>query len=323
MAHNSGHGRVDHGFFIWMKMEAEKLKGFVINTQKGIFKVKDSANGNVVNCTLRGKLFKQLQNKKSLVVVGDEVEYQPVYGGKGVITEIMPRKSKLSRKGAGKKGRHQEQIIAANIDYALLVFSVEDPPYKLNLIERYIVSAEAGNIEPIICFTKIDLTENGDYEKDVAYLRNRGYKVFKTSSVTRKGIDMLRKELENMKTVLAGSSGVGKSTLINLLFEDEMAKTSEVSSSHYKGRHTTTSSTVYELPFGGLIIDVPGMREFGIIDDSSGIERTFSDIVEIAENCKFRNCSHTHEPGCAVKEAVENGKLDERRYLNFLKLMQK
>jgi ribosome biogenesis GTPase len=110
--------------------------------------------------------------------------------------------------------------------------------------------------------------------------------------------------------------------LINLLFEDEMAKTSEVSSSHYKGRHTTTSSTVYELPFGGLIIDVPGMREFGIIDDSSGIERTFSDIVEIAENCKFRNCSHTHEPGCAVKEAVENGKLDERRYLNFLKLMQ-
>lgn len=298
------------------------MKGFVINKQKGIFKVKDSTNGNIVNCTLRGKLFKLLENKKSLVVVGDEVEYQQVYGGKGVITDIMPRKSKLSRKGAGKKGRHQEQIIAANIDYALLVFSVEDPPYKLNLIERYVVSAEAGNIEPIICFTKIDLKENDDYEKDVAYLQNRGYKVFKTSSITKEGIDVLKKKLGNRKTVLAGSSGVGKSTLVNLLLEEEIAKTNNVSNSHYKGKHTTTSSTVYELPFGGILIDVPGMREFGIINDSAGIERTFADIVEIAQNCKFSDCSHTHEPGCAVKAAVDSGEIDERRYLNFLKLMQ-
>ncbi|MFO7883121.1 MAG: ribosome small subunit-dependent GTPase A [Kosmotogaceae bacterium] len=298
------------------------MKGFVVNIQKGLFKVKDYKEGKLVNCTLRGKLFKQLENKKSLVVVGDEVEYQPVYGGKGVITEIVPRRSKLSRKGAGKKGRHQEQIIAANIDYALLVFSLEDPPYKLNLIERYIVSAEAGNIEPIICFTKIDLAKDDNYEKDIAYLEDRGYKVFKTSSVTKKGVETLKEELGNRKTVLAGSSGVGKSTLINLLFEDEMAKTNEVSTSHYKGKHTTTSSTVYELPFGGLIIDVPGMREFGIIDDSAGIERTFSDIVEIAQYCKFRNCSHTHEPGCAVKAAVDIGEIDERRYLNYLKLIR-
>jgi len=298
------------------------LKGFVINTQKGLFKVKDYEDGKLVNCTLRGKLFKQLENKKSLVVVGDDVEFQPVYGGKGVITKIKPRKSKLSRKGSGKKGRHQEQIIAANIDYALLVFSVEDPPYKLNLIERYIVSAKAGNIEPIICFTKIDLTNGSEYEKDVAYLEDQDYKVFKTSSITRDGIEPLKEVLCNKKTVLAGSSGVGKSTLVNLLLEDEKAKTNNVSKSHYKGKHTTTSSTVYELPSGGLLIDVPGMREFGIIDDSSGIERTFSDIIEISQNCKFNNCSHTHEPGCAVKEAVDNGELDERRYLNFLKLMQ-
>ncbi|TYC02435.1 MAG: ribosome small subunit-dependent GTPase A [Kosmotoga sp.] len=298
------------------------MKGFVINKQKGLFKVKDYENGELVNCTLRGRLFKQLENKKSLVVVGDEVEYQPVYGGKGVITEIIPRKSKLSRKGAGKKGRHQEQIIAANIDYALLVFSVEDPPYKLNLIERYIVSAEAGNIEPIICFTKIDLAGDDNYKKDVSHLEDRGYKVFKTSSVTKKGIETLKGELGNRKTVLAGSSGVGKSTLVNLLLEEEIAKTNNVSNSHYKGKHTTTSSTVYELPFGGILIDVPGMREFGIINDSAGIEKTFADIVEIAQNCKFSDCSHTHEPGCAVKAAVDSGEIDERRYLNFLKLMQ-
>ena len=295
------------------------MQGTIINVQRGLYTVRTERE--TVCCTLRGKLFKESQTTKNLVVIGDEVSFQPVQGGRGVITEIHERRSRLVRRGAGSKGRHLEQIIAANIDLAILVFSVKDPVYNKNLMERYIVAARGGNIEPVICFNKIDLIDLATVEPDIRDFEGLGFRVLTTSTVNGTGIASLREILRDKTAVFAGSSGVGKSSLINSVLEVEVAKTGEVSSAYYKGRHTTTSSSVFDLPWGGKMIDVPGMREFGLIDDGTATEEAFSDIEELSANCRFRDCKHLHEPGCAVKAAVAEGKVDERRYRNYLKLL--
>lgn len=297
------------------------MQGTIINVQRGLFTVRNE--NSEIDCTLRGKLFKQSQTTKSLVVIGDNVTFQPVQGGRGVITEIHERKSRLVRRGAGPKGRHLEQIIAANIDQAILVFAVKNPTYNKNLLERYVVAAKAGNIEPVICFNKMDLIDPTSIEDDVNGYKDLGYKVITTSTLLNEGIDSLKNLLRGKTSVFAGSSGVGKSSLINSVLGEEAAKTGAVSSSLYKGRHTTTSSQIFDLPFGGKMIDVPGMREFGLFDDERAIEEAFSDIATLAESCKFRDCKHISEPGCAVKAALEEGQLDKRRYRNYLKLVRK
>lgn len=297
------------------------MQGTVINVQRGLYTVRNE--DKIIDCTLRGKLFKQSQTTKSLVVIGDEVNFQPVQGGRGVITEIYERKSRLVRKGAGSKGCHLEQIIAANIDQAILVFAVKNPAYNKNLIERYLVAAKAGGIEPILCFNKIDLVDFSSIEVDFNGYKDLGYKAIATSTILDEGIDSLKELLMGKTSVFAGSSGVGKSSLINSVLGEEAAKTGSVSSSLYKGRHTTTSSQIFDLPFGGRMIDVPGMREFGLLDDETAIEEAFPDISALAENCRFRNCKHINEPACAVKEALDEGILDKRRYRNYLKLIRK
>ncbi|MDK2950454.1 MAG: ribosome biosis GTPase / thiamine phosphate phosphatase [Kosmotogales bacterium] len=306
-------------FFI---MEVNKLIGLVTNVQKGLINVYIEEELKEIKCILRGKLFNQLQKTKSLVVVGDYVEFEKTQGNKGVIKEIKSRKTKLVRRGAGKKGKHMEQILASNIDQALLVFSVKDPSYKTNLIDRYIIAAKHGGIEPIIIFNKIDLVDKKLIEEDIKLYRENNYKVFITSTFTGEGIEEVKKILNNKISVFTGISGVGKSSLVNSILNDNLAKTGEISSSLYKGKHTTTSSSVYFIPQGGKIIDIPGLREFGIISDKHEIEETFKDIFEISKRCKFRNCSHTKEPECAVKIAVEEGKISEKRYRNFIKLKQ-
>lgn len=303
-------------------MEVNKLIGLVTNVQKGLINVYIEEESKEIKCILRGKLFNQLQKTKSLVVVGDYVEFEKTQGNKGVIKEIKIRKTKLVRRGAGKKGKHMEQILASNIDQALLVFSVKDPSYKTNLIDRYIVAAKHGGIEPIIIFNKIDLVDKKLIEEDIKLYRKNNYKVFITSTFTGEGIEEVKKILNNKISVFTGISGVGKSSLVNSILNDNLAKTGEISSSLYKGKHTTTSSSVYFIPQGGKIIDIPGLREFGIISDKHEIEETFKDIFEISKRCKFRNCSHTKEPECAVKMAVEEGKISEKRYRNFIKLKQ-
>jgi len=294
----------------------------VTNVQKGLINVYIEEESKEIKCILRGKLFNQLQKTKSLVVVGDYVEFEKTQGNKGVIKEIKSRKTKLVRRGAGKKGKHMEQILASNIDQALLVFSVKDPSYKTNLIDRYIIAAKHGGIEPIIIFNKIDLVDKKLIKEDIILYRKNNYKVFVTSTLTGEGIEEVKKILNNKISVFTGISGVGKSSLVNSVLNDNLAKTGEISSTLYKGKHTTTSSSVYFIPQGGKIIDIPGLREFGIISDKHEIEETFKDIFEISKRCKFRNCSHTKEPQCAVKMAVEEGKISEKRYRNFIKLKQ-
>lgn len=291
--------------------------GIVMNVQKGLYSVKTERG--LWRCRLRGKLFQRQQREKSLVVVGDHVLIEHLHEDQGVIVDISQRKSKLARRGAGRKGRYHEQVIAANIDQAVLVFSVKEPGYKRNLIDRYISAAKSGDIEPLICFNKIDLIDISEIQTDLDDLR-RLASVICTSTVTGEGVNRLKETLQGRLSVFSGSSGVGKSSLINALCQSERAKTSQIGERVNKGRHTTTSAQIYELFAGGMIVDTPGMREFGLFNASAGVDRYFADIIELATQCRFRNCTHTHEPDCAVKSALEEGLLDLQRYESYLNL---
>lgn len=299
------------------------IYGLVMNTQKGLYTVKTEEG--IWRCRLRGKLFNSQQTTLSMVVAGDHVFVEHLHDDQGLIVEICERKTKISRKGVGSKERYLEQVIAANIDQAIMVSAAKNPPYRLNGIDRYIAAAEAGGIEPLICFNKVDLLLPGEmenFQRDVEHYRRLGYHVFCTSTQTREGIEALLEMLKGKLSVFTGSSGVGKSSLINALDGEEQAKTGEVGSTTRKGRHTTTSAQIYELSSGAMIVDTPGMREFGLFDAGDGVREFFAEIEELAGRCKFNDCTHTHEPGCAVKRALENGELDEQRYESYLKLVR-
>jgi len=296
------------------------MKGEVVNVQKGMYHVK-SEDGDFFRCLLRGKLLKLEREEKSILAVGDEVLFERLQKDQGIITAIEERRSSLVRKGAGKKGRHLEQVVAANIDQLLVVVAVKDPPYKKSLIERYITSARSSGLDVIIVFNKADLGFSERTLEDSKVYGELGYTVKFTSVLTGKGIDELAGLLSGKSTVLAGSSGVGKSSLVNAMLNGDSAKTGEVSQSTHKGKHTTTSSSVYYLPGGGKLIDVPGMREFAV-SDTEGLDEAFNDIAELSRGCRFNDCTHTVEPGCAVLKAVEEGRLEKRRLRNYLRIKQ-
>jgi len=299
------------------------LSGTVMNVQKGLYIIK--SGHEIIKCKLRGKLLKLHTQQTQLIVVGDNVNFEKLMDGTGIIQEICERKSKIARRGAGSKKSHYEQIIAANVDLALLVNACKNPGYNFNLIDRYISSAKSGNIEPVIIFNKFDLLNNDEKEKlikDSEYYKEKNITVFFTSTSENTGITELYDYIKNKVSVFTGQSGVGKSSLTNALEDSYVSKTSHTSEKLYKGRHTTTSSYMYELGENAMIIDTPGMREFGMFDSEDGIRSFFSDIEEISKNCRFSDCSHTHEPGCAVKEALENGLIEESRLNNYLKLLQ-
>lgn len=293
------------------------LYGLVMNVQKGMYIVKTEQGE--LKCKLRGKLFNQQQKTATLIVVGDYVQVQHLHGDQGIIQEIQERKSKLSRKIAGKQ--RLEQIIAANIDQAFLVCAVKNPGYSLNGIDRYIAAAKNGGIEPIICFNKIDLIDPETIQKDIEHYQKIGIQVICTSTMTGAGIEELRTLLIGKISLFTGSSGVGKSSLVNVLEGNEEVRTGAVGLTTCKGRHTTTSAQIYEITSGGLIVDTPGMREFGLFDAKEGVSELFSDIEDLAGQCKYRDCTHRHEPGCAVRAALDNGDLEEQRYISYLKLM--
>mgnify|MGYP000851003035 CR=1 FL=1 len=294
------------------------MKGEIVNVQKGMYHVM-SENGDLLRCLLRGKLLKLERTEKAILSVGDEVLFELLQKDQGIIKEILPRRSYLSRKGAGKKGRHLEQVIAANVDQVMIVVSVKNPPYRKSLIERYMTSARSSNLDTLVVFNKSDLGINEEVLSDAEQFNSGDLIVFFTSTVNGSGIEELKACLKGKSTVLAGSSGVGKSSLVNVLLGSASAEIGEVSSSTSKGKHTTTSSRVYYLPDGGKIFDIPGMREFAV-SEKDGLDEAFSDIVELSRNCRFNDCSHTVEPGCAVLEAVDKGLLERRRLRNYIRI---
>lgn len=267
-----------------------------------------------------GNLRFSAPNRSSFPAVGDWVAISEYDNNKVLIHAVFPRKNTIERQAVGKQG--EKQIIAANIDYAFIVQAV-DRDFNINRIERYLTICNSSNIQPIIILNKIDLLEENLLTLLISKVEDRikHVPIIAISNESLKGMEQLKERIEKGLTYcLLGSSGVGKSSLLNNLLGKQLMKTNTISSSTHKGRHITSHRELFVLENGGIVIDNPGMREVGITDSAKGLEQTFDTVYKLSADCKFKNCTHTTEMGCAVLAAVNNNEIDESSYHNFLKM---
>ena len=274
-----------------------------------------------VQAEITGKIVYGAESNLDLPTVGDwvYVQYFNEYTF-AIIHKILPRKSLLKRKVAGKKIEYQ--LIASNIDIAFIVQST-DCNFNLRRLERYLIMVNESNIKPVILLSKRDLISPEDLKQEISEIKsmNPDYEIIAFSNKTGEGLEEIQKILKQGKTYcLLGSSGVGKTTLLNRLIGKNIFATSAVREKDGKGRHITARRQLTILEQGGLIIDTPGMRELGNIGVNTGLNETFIDIVNLAKNCRFRDCTHINEPGCSVVKAVNKGELSLKRYQSYLNL---
>ena len=298
--------------------EAGEQPGIVVAVSSSLCRV--HLDGRSLICGLRGSLSAQDTGFTNVVAVGDAVLVSENGSDRGVVEAVLPRRSVLARPDVFYP--HLKQVIAANADQLLIVASWRDPALWLELVDRYLIAAERNGLSPIICVNKIDLAE------DVAACRaalqphqSLGHRVLFTSALTGQGVDELREVLRGRMTVLAGLSGVGKSSLLTAVQPGLQLRTGEISDTHHEGRHVTTQVSLLELAVGGFVVDTPGIREFGL----SGLRRQelsrfYPEITAVQGSCRFGDCSHTHEPGCAVKRAVQQGIVSPTRYHSYQKI---
>lgn len=287
----------------------EHREMYFVMTENGIFEA-----------CVTGKIMYTSDSKDSYPAVGDWVLLSPMDDDQGIIHQILPRKTLLRRRSKNKKDG--EQVIAANIDTAFIVMAGNED-FSINRLERYLTIVYDGGIQPIVILNKTDLFNDKEIEGFIQEIKDRHPDVILiwTSALTEKGLEYIIEHLLAGKTYgFVGSSGVGKSSLINRLTGGEGQKVKQISDATDKGRHTTTYRELIELENGAFLIDTPGMREVGISSTDLGLEETFSDIFELALDCRFRNCSHVNEPGCAVIEAIERGELQQEKLDNFQQL---
>lgn len=305
-------------------------KGLVIKSTGSWYTVEDE-NGNTYECKIKGKFrIKGIKNTNP-VTVGDRVGFtlQKASADEkqkelGLITKIEERKNYIIRRSINLS--KQAHIIAANIEQAVLVVTMAYPVTTTTFIDRFLASAEAYRIPVLIVFNKIDrYNEDEKEEMDllIQIYQNIGYKCLKTSAKELIGIDDFKAALKDKTNVVNGHSGVGKSTLINLIEPGLNLRTKEVSDMHKTGKHTTTHSQLFKLNFGGHIIDTPGIKAFGMLDmEPWEISHYFVEIFKFSKHCQYNNCSHTHEPNCAVKVAVENYQIAPSRFKSYLGLLK-
>jgi len=254
--------------------------------------------------------------------VGDWIAMTVYDSDKAIIHKILPRKSVLERQAVGKPG--ETQIISTNIDAAFIIQAINNN-FSINRLERYLTVCYSSNIEPVLVISKIDLSTEKEVQDAISSLekRDRRIKYILLSNMTLQGLDQVMDFIQKGKTYcVIGSSGVGKSTLINNLLKKNILKTGQISLSTNKGRHVTDHRELLVLENGGIIIDTPGMRELGVADSANGLEITFDIIVSLSRKCRFKDCTHTNEIGCSVTAAVDNGEIDKDSYENYLKLQR-
>lgn len=274
----------------------------------------------VYDAELLGNLRFTAESKEDFPAVGDWVALSPYDEDKALIHAIFPRYSLLARQAVGKKG--EKQIIATNIDVGLIVQSV-NRDFSINRLERYLTICNAADIQPVIVLSKIDLLEAAELETVLTEIKSRIKEVliFPVSNQIEDGYKQVSDLIQKGKTYcLLGSSGVGKSTLLNHISGKIMMETGEISESIDRGKHVTTHRELIVLEGGGVLIDNPGMREVGIGDAVGGLELTFDEILALAEDCKYKDCTHVHEEGCAILQALEEEELDQESYDNYLKM---
>ena len=300
-------------------MEQHQTEGIVISSTGSWYEV--ACDQGTLNCRIRGRLRLKGIRSTNPVVVGDRVIVEPD-GDSSVIVGIQPRRNYIIRRASNLS--KESHIIAANIDHALLIVTLASPTTPREFVDRFLVTCEAYKVPVTIVLGKTDIIDQearDEAEEFTAIYNDAGYNVIRLSSVTGEGIEEIRSMLRNHTTLVAGNSGVGKSTLIGQIDPTIDIRIGEISDSHQQGKHTTTFSTMYPLD-GGYIIDTPGIKGFGLIDiDDKELCRYFPEMMRLSPECRFYNCTHTHEPGCAVQEAVKEGRVAWSRYESYLKIL--
>ncbi|MFN2290771.1 MAG: ribosome small subunit-dependent GTPase A [Anaerolineae bacterium] len=293
-------------------------EGVVLQARSGRHRVE--AGDEVVICDVRGRL-KREQLTTDLIATGDRVLWQPIRPGSGVVEEVLPRETQLSRRRPGQI--EAEQVIVANPDQAVFIFSVTEPRPNLRMLDRLLVLAENNDLPAFVCANKIDLLEDeGEAGELFGVYEEIGYPVLYTSAKTGQGIDALRQHLLGNLTVLSGPSGVGKTSLLNAVQPHLGLATQQISDATGKGRHTTVGVRLWPLEGGGYVADTPGLREAGLWDiEPEELAWHFVEFRPYLSDCRFSTCTHTHEPGCAVKTAVEAGEISELRYDSYQRML--
>lgn len=298
------------------------MQGLVIKNTGSWYTVKTN-NGDFINCKIKGNFRLKGIRSTNPIAVGDNVDIVLNQEGTAFITHICERRNYIIRKSQNLS--KQSHIIAANVDQALLIVTVNYPQTSTIFIDRFLATAEAYNVPVVLVFNKNDILtdEERHYQEMMVKLySNIGYTCLIISATTGQGIEELTPLLQGKITLLSGNSGVGKSTLINRILPDANLRTSAISDAHNTGMHTTTFSEMIEMPNNGYLIDTPGIKGFGTFDiEPEELTSYFRDIFHFSKNCRFNNCTHTHEPGCAVLEAVREHYISESRYQSYLSML--
>ena len=298
------------------------MRGLVIKSTGSWYQVQDE-HGNSYDCRIQGKFRIKGIKTTNPIAVGDWVNFElEADQNTGVITVLEPRRNYIIRKSVNLS--KQTQIIGANLDQAILVVTLASPPTSMGFIDRFLVTAEAYGIPAILVFNKLDLfSEEGleileDYK---AVYENIGYPCYQVSAMEGTNIDHIIALLKDKVTLVSGHSGVGKSTLINSIVPNAALRTGLISDWSDKGKHTTTFAEMIDLPFGGKLIDTPGIRELGIVDiEKKELSHFFPEMRAYLNKCRFNNCVHINEPGCVVLDAVENGEIEISRYESYISM---
>lgn len=301
------------------------MKATVYKSTGSWYIVKDNA-GKFWNARMKGVMKLDDITSTNPVAVGDivEIESQADTDSSAIIDEIHGRNNYINRQSP--RHKHQHHIVAANLDQSILVATLKEPKTSQGFIDRFLVASEMYHVPAIIVFNKSDLFKNKElekYEQWKSMYENVGYNVLLVSAEKKEGIEGLKEILKDKTSLLSGHSGVGKSSLLNVIFPEINLKTQDVSGWSGKGQHTTTFAEMYDLSNGGRIIDTPGMREFGLVDISKQeVSHYYPEMRDRLTNCQFNNCLHVNEPDCAVKEAVMNGEINEDRYVSYVNIME-
>lgn len=293
--------------------------GLVIRATGSWYEVR--VGDETVRCRIRGKLRLKGVRSTNPVVVGDVVRCEAAEGDDEacVIAEILPRRNYVIRRASNLS--KESHIIAANVDQALLLVTLAEPVTATEFVDRFLVTCEAYKVPVVIVLSKCDIQSPEALEAFRAIYEQAGYRILEVAAAEGRGLEPVRELLAGRTTLIAGNSGVGKSTLVQAIDPTLDIRIGEISDSHHKGRHTTTFSTMYPLSGGGWIIDTPGIKGFGLIDiDDAELWHYFPEMMRVAPGCRFYNCTHTHEPGCAVIDAVERGEIPYERYESYLKI---
>ena len=299
------------------------MRGLVIKNTGSWYQVKTD-DGLFIECKIKGNFRLKGIRSTNPVAVGDRVQIILNQEGTAFISEIEDRKNYIVRRSSNLS--KQSHILAANLDQCMLVVTVNYPETSTIFIDRFLASAEAYRVPVKLIFNKVDVYNEDELHYPDSLINlytNIGYPCFKISAKKGEGIDIIKEELKGRITLFSGHSGVGKSTLINAILPEQEVKTAEISAYHNKGMHTTTFSEMFAVADGGYIIDTPGIKGFGTFDmEEEEIGHYFPEIFKFSANCKYNNCTHRHEPGCAVRQAVEQHYISESRYTSYLNMLE-